>query len=75
MSPLPEMNYNLLYGERTVRSVANATRRDAAEFMRLAAEARISVETEVFALKHGNEALLKLKRSEIHGAAVLVTSA
>ena len=72
MSPLPEMDYNLLYGERTVRSVANATRRDAAEFMRLAAEAHMSVESEVFPLGRGNEALLKLKRSEIRGAAVLV---
>ena len=72
MSPLPEMNYNLLYGERTLRSVANATRRDAVEFMQLAAEARISVEAEVFPLQRGNEALLKLKRGEIRGAAVLV---
>jgi propanol-preferring alcohol dehydrogenase len=72
MSPLPEMNYNLLYGERTVRSVANATRRDAAEFMQLAAAAHISVETEVLPLRQGNQALLKLKRSEIRGAAVLV---
>jgi propanol-preferring alcohol dehydrogenase len=74
MSPLPEMNYNLLYGERTVRSVANATRRDAAEFMQLAAQAHISVETEVLPLQQGNQALLRLKRSEIRGAAVLVPS-
>ena len=72
MSPLPEMDYNLLYGERTVRSVTNATRRDAAEFMQLAAEAHVAVETEVFPLERGNEALLKLKRSDIRGAAVLV---
>ena len=75
MSPLPEMNYNLLYGERTIRSVTNATRRDAAEFMALAAEAQIAVETEVLPLDRGNEALLKLKRSDIRGAAVLVASA
>ena len=50
VSPLPEIHYNLLYGERTPRSVANATRRDAAEFMQLEAQARISVETEVFPL-------------------------
>jgi len=72
MSPIPEMDYNLLYGERTLRSVANATRRDATEFMRLAAEAHISVETEVLPLEQGNAALLKLKHSEIRGAAVLV---
>jgi propanol-preferring alcohol dehydrogenase len=72
MSPWPEMDYNLLYGERTVRSVTNATRQDAAEFMQLAAEARIAVETEVFPLAEANQALLKLKQSEIRGAAVLV---
>jgi len=71
MSPLPEMNYNLLYGERTLRSVANATRRDAAEFMQLAAEAHLQVETEVFPLARGQEALMKLKHSAIRGAAVL----
>lgn len=72
MSPLPEMNYNLLYGERTLRTVTNATRQDATEFMQLAAEARVTVETEVFPLAEANQALLKLKRSEIRGAAVLV---
>jgi propanol-preferring alcohol dehydrogenase len=72
MSPLPEMNYNLLYGERTVRSVANATRLDAAEFMALAAQARLAVDTEVLPLAEANRALLRLKHSEIRGAAVLV---
>jgi propanol-preferring alcohol dehydrogenase len=72
MSPLPEMNYNLLYGERTVRSVANATRRDAAEFMLLASEARVSVETEVYPLAEANSALLRLKQGQVSGAAVLV---
>jgi len=72
MSPMPEMDYNLLYGERTLRSVTNATRADAAEFMRLASAARIAVETEVLPLEQGNQALLKLKHSEIRGAAVLV---
>src|SRR5258708_3137257 len=72
MSPLPEMNYNLLYGERTLRSVANATRRDATEFMRLAAEARISVETEVLPLEQCNSALLKLKLIAITGAGVAI---
>ncbi len=75
MSPVPEMNYNLLYGERTLRSVANATRRDAAEFFTLAAEGRLAVETEVFPLELGNAALLKLKHSDIRGAAVLVPPA
>jgi propanol-preferring alcohol dehydrogenase len=72
MSPLPEMNYNLLYGERTLRSVANATRRDAAEFMQLATEARVAVETEVYPFAQANQALLRLKHGEVRGAAVLV---
>jgi propanol-preferring alcohol dehydrogenase len=75
MSRIPEMDYNLLYGERTLRSVANATRRDATEFMALAVEAHIAVETEVLPLEQGNAALLKLKRSEVRGAAVLVPHA
>ncbi len=73
MSPIPEMDYNVLYGERTVRSVANVTRRDAAEFMPLAAQIPIKTETQTFLLEDANRALLMLKRSEIKGAAVLVT--
>jgi len=71
MTPLPEMNYGLLYGERTVRSVANATRDDAVKFMSLAAPANIQTEVTTFKLEEANEALMKLKRGEINGAAVL----
>lgn len=72
LSPIPEMDYNLLYGERTVRSVANATRRDAGEFMKLAAQIPVQTEVEVFPLEAANEALRRLKHSELRGAAVLV---
>jgi propanol-preferring alcohol dehydrogenase len=72
MSPIPEMDYNLLYGERQVRSVANATRQDAAEFMALAASIPVQVDSEPFALDEANTALLRLKRGEVRGAAVLV---
>jgi propanol-preferring alcohol dehydrogenase len=72
MSPIPEMSYNLLYGERTVRSVANATRRDAREFMELAAQIPVRTDVESFPLEAANEALRRLKYSEIKGAAVLV---
>jgi propanol-preferring alcohol dehydrogenase len=72
MSPIPEINYNLLYGERTLRSVANATRRDAIEFMELAARLSLKVATETMPLAEANQALLRLKRSEIQGAAVLM---
>ncbi len=71
MSPIPEMPYDLLYYERTVRSVANYTRQDAVEFLRLAAEIPVHTEVEVYPLAQANEALLKLKRSEIRGSAVL----
>jgi propanol-preferring alcohol dehydrogenase len=72
MSPIPELDYQLLYGERTVRSVTNATRRDAQEFMQLAAEILIKPEVETFPLEQANQVLLRLKHSEINGAAVLL---
>ena len=71
MSPIPEMDYNVLYGERTVRSVANVTRRDAEEFMQLAAQIPITTEVQTFPLEEANRALLMMKRSELKGAAVL----
>lgn len=71
MSPIPEMAYELLYGERTVRSVANATRQDAEELLRLAAEIPIHTEVEPSPLIEANRVLQRLKRGEIRGAAVL----
>jgi propanol-preferring alcohol dehydrogenase len=62
----------LLYGERTVRSVTNATRRDAAEFLRLAAEIPIRVAATPYPLKEANRVLQMLKDAKIDGAAVLV---
>jgi alcohol dehydrogenase, propanol-preferring len=72
MSKLPEMEYPLLYGERTVRSVTNATRRDAAEFLRLAAEIPIQVTVKTFPLKDANRVLQMLKDGKVDGAAVLI---
>lgn len=72
LSAIPEMDYNLLYGERTVRSVSNATRQDAREFMTLAAQIPVRSAVEMFPLAEANEALRRLKRSEIRGAAVLI---
>jgi len=71
MSPIPQMNYSLLYQERIIRSVANSTRQDAREFLELAAEVPLKTEIELFALENANQALLALKRSEIKGAGVL----
>lgn len=71
MSPIPELPYDLLYGERTVRSVANSTRKDAAELLRLAAEIPIHTDVELYSLSEANVVLQRLKHSEIRGAAVL----
>ena len=71
MSPIPEMRYELIYGERTVRSVANFTRQDALEFLCLAAEIPVRTEVEVFPLPEANAVLQRLKRGQIRGGAVL----
>ena len=71
MSPIPQMDYSLLYHERVIRSVANSTRDDCREFLSLAVDAGLRTEVEVFQLQHANRALQALKKSEIKGAAVL----
>jgi propanol-preferring alcohol dehydrogenase len=71
MSPIPELPYSLLYGERTVRSVANSTRQDAEDLLRLAAKIPIHTEVELYPLAEANAVLQRLKRAEIRGAAVL----
>jgi propanol-preferring alcohol dehydrogenase len=71
MSPVPEMPYDLLWHERTVQSVANSTRQDAIDFLKVAAEVAVKIKVERFDLDQANEVLLRLKRSEINGAAVL----
>jgi propanol-preferring alcohol dehydrogenase len=65
------MPYLLLWHERTIRTVANVTRRDAEEFMPLAAEIPIHTDTQGFDLEAANHALWLLKQSAINGAAVL----
>lgn len=73
MTPIPELDYDdLLYWERTVRSVANFTRQDAAEFLSLAAEIPVQIAVQTFPLEAANEALLALKQGQINGAGVLV---
>ena len=71
MSPIPEMDYSLIYGERTVRSVANLTRQDAEELLQLAAEIPIRTDVELYPLEEANRVLQRLKRAEVRGAAVL----
>jgi propanol-preferring alcohol dehydrogenase len=74
MSDIPSFPYRLLWGERSVRSVANLTRADGTEFLALAAEAGIRARTTAFPLRSANEALARLRDSRIEGAAVLVPS-
>ena len=73
MSPIPALDYPLLYGERTVRSVMNYTRRDAEEFLELAARIPVRAVTEVHPLAEAGQALQRIKRGEVQGAAVLTT--
>jgi propanol-preferring alcohol dehydrogenase len=71
MSPIPSFDYERLYGERAVRSVMNYTRRDAKKFLALAAAIPVRAQTEVHPLAEANEALLRIKRGQVRGAAVL----
>jgi len=71
MSPIPSFDYDLLYQERVIRSVANNTRKDGEEFLRIAAEIPIRTQVETFELRDANIALRKLKEDAIRGAAVL----
>ena len=71
MSTIPPLDYDLLYQERVVRSVANNTRKDGHDFLRVAAEIPIHTEMEVFPLAEANRALNALKNDAIRGAAVL----
>ncbi len=72
MSDIPAMPYALLWGERTVRSVANLTRRDGEEFLRAAPEAGVRVDVQPYPLERAGEALDDLRRGAVRGAAVLV---
>jgi propanol-preferring alcohol dehydrogenase len=72
MSDIPSFPYEILWGERTVRSVANLTRRDGMEFLALAPKVPVRTEVELFALEEANEALERLRLGHIRGAAVLI---
>jgi propanol-preferring alcohol dehydrogenase len=72
MSDVPSFPYRLLWGERTVRSVANLTRRDGEEFLALAPRVPVRTTVETFPLAQANEAVAKLRSGRIRGAAVLL---
>jgi propanol-preferring alcohol dehydrogenase len=71
MSPIPSLDYNLLYNERVIRSVANNTLGDGEDFLRVAAEIPVRTRVEMFPLSEANRALNALKNDAISGAAVL----
>jgi propanol-preferring alcohol dehydrogenase len=74
MSPIPSFDYDLLYQERVIRSVANNTRQDGEDFLRVAAEIPIRTHVQIFPLADANRALNALKNDAIPGAAVLRVS-
>ncbi len=73
MTPIPEMDYSLIYGERTVRSVANTTRQDAEELLQIAAQVPVRTVVDSFPLAEANRVLGMMKRSELRGGAALVS--
>ncbi|MBI4191276.1 MAG: zinc-dependent alcohol dehydrogenase family protein [Betaproteobacteria bacterium] len=72
MSDIPSFPYDILWGERSIKSVANLTRRDGEEFLRIAPRVPVKTAVETFDLAQANEALTRLREGRITGAAVLV---
>ena len=72
MSDIPAFPYELLWGERLVRSVANLTRADGDEFLALAPTVPVRTEVETFPLEDADEALSRLRSGALRGAAVLL---
>jgi propanol-preferring alcohol dehydrogenase len=72
MSDIPSFPYADLWGERIICSVANLTRRDGEEFLKLAPRVPVRTQTETFPLEEANTALDRLRSGKINGSAVLV---
>jgi alcohol dehydrogenase, propanol-preferring len=72
MSDIPSFPYKDLWEERSIKSVANLTRKDGEEFLDLAYKVPIRTETETFSLEEANEALLALRNGKIEGSGVIV---
>ncbi|MFS8082873.1 MAG: hypothetical protein ACMG51_05430 [Ginsengibacter sp.] len=72
MSDIPGFPYNLLWEERSIKSVANMTRKDGQEFFKTLRDIPVHPHTEVFKLQQASEAINKLRHGQIEGAAVLV---
>ncbi len=71
MSDIPSFPYRLLWGERVVRSVANLTREDGVEFLRVAGKVPVTTHVSTFPLEQANEAIALFRQGKIQGAAVL----
>jgi len=71
MSPIPKIDYDLLYYEKAIQSVSNLTYQDGKEFLKLAAEIPVKTEVETYSLSEANKVLKKVKVSDIKGSAVL----
>ena len=74
MSPIPSFAYDILWGERVVRSVANLTRRDGEEFLELAPKVPVKTRVVRYALEQANQALDDLRAGRLQGAAVLAVA-
>ena len=72
MSDIPSFPYSLLWGERSVCSVANLTRADGRAFMEIAAKVKLRVSARAYELQEANQALSDLREGRLQGAAVLV---
>lgn len=72
MSPIPSFPYDILWGERQVVSVANLTRQDAADFLRIAPQAGVTAHVTTYPLEAANQALDDLRAGRVQGAAVLL---
>ena len=75
MTEIPPFPYELLWGERVLRSTANLTRRDGEEFMALAPRIPVTTEVEALPLEQANEALERLRTGRVRGATVLTAAA
>ncbi len=73
LDQMPGFDYdNLLWGERQIRSVANMTRRDARDFLKIADDLKIHPQATIFSLDDANKALLAVKEETGQGSAVIV---
>jgi len=72
MTDIPTFPYSVLWGERSITSVANLTRKDGVEFLDLAPLVPVRIETQSYPLERANEALEDLRNGQVRGAAVLV---